>query len=579
MRNKGFTLIELLAVVVILAIIAIIAIPIIINLINESRESANLVSAKLYLKQASKAIARYQLTHLDATIEGDCDVQANGSLLCDIIPDQIQVEMSGDTAICGKFTVTDGKIVDIEKLTIGDYEFSGASIGDLEESPVDENSKCSSSGGETEPIVYLKDKIMEDNEAQSDAGINFQNPSSYVSDYAENIDINSELYNPTEYNLYGTGYSFSSSTGKFSVYGDTSDGYWDSSMTYYAYICENPDQNSECDVLYEIDYVDEYDNVYMYKHTSFANVVDSNGRGFFYTTHEPTTSYYFRGNVYNNYVNIGGHLFRIIRINEDGSIRIISSTPLAYSTFNDVATDNAHVGYMYGQTGSSSYAATHANTNSSTVKQLLDGIYAQYLDDYDEYLADAGFCGDRSLYTQNGGEPYVLDKNIIANYTGMNPDQAPVISDSGLGYGENITLYGAFYRAYAGTPTFQCINKNDLYTVSNTNGNGALTYKIGLISLDEAIYAGGALNKRNTNYYLFLNNNPWWTMSPMLYGRIDYDETYRFGYESAGVSGMGADTITSSLAVRPVINLKNDVVYLRGDGTYSDPYQIKLRGA
>ena len=47
--KKGFTLIELLAVIVILAIIALIATPIVLNIIKDSRESAGLRSAEMYL--------------------------------------------------------------------------------------------------------------------------------------------------------------------------------------------------------------------------------------------------------------------------------------------------------------------------------------------------------------------------------------------------------------------------------------------------------------------------------------------------------------------------------------------------
>ena len=71
------------------------------------------------------------------------------------------------------------------------------------------------------------------------------------------------------------------------------------------------------------------------------------------------TSYYFRGNVTNNYVNFAGKAWRIIRINGDGTIRMIydslptegrrDSTLLVNSSdFTAPMNDNAYVGYMYG---------------------------------------------------------------------------------------------------------------------------------------------------------------------------------------------------------------------------------------
>ena len=61
MRNKGFTLIELLAVIVILAIIALIATPIVLNIIKDSRESAGLRSAEMYLDAVEQSIAKQMM--------------------------------------------------------------------------------------------------------------------------------------------------------------------------------------------------------------------------------------------------------------------------------------------------------------------------------------------------------------------------------------------------------------------------------------------------------------------------------------------------------------------------------------
>ena len=80
------------------------------------------------------------------------------------------------------------------------------------------------------------------------------------------------------------------------------------------------------------------------------------------------TSYYFRGNVSNNYVKFANFYWRIVRINGDGSIRVIFDGTTAhangessedriigYSAFNEKSDDNAYIGYMYGTPGSSTY--------------------------------------------------------------------------------------------------------------------------------------------------------------------------------------------------------------------------------
>lgn len=89
---------------------------------------------------------------------------------------------------------------------------------------------------------------------------------------------------------------------------------------------------------------------------------DTNGKGLYYTstnTSDDKISYYFRGEVDNNYVNFAGFYWRIVRINEDGSIRLIyqGTTPSATETdaaigtssFNIDSGDNAFIGYMYGK--------------------------------------------------------------------------------------------------------------------------------------------------------------------------------------------------------------------------------------
>ena len=280
----------------------------------------------------------------------------------------------------------------------------------------------------------------------------------------------------------------------------------------------------------------------------------TNGQGLYYTntnTENNGTTYYFRGNVTNNYVSFAGFYWRIIRINEDGSVRLIyqgtsanatgSAATIGNSAFNSTYNDNAYVGYMYGTAGSSTYSATHANTNDSTIKGVIDTWYEENLIDYSTYLSDSGFCGDRSL-------------------------------SSGTGIAKTSTYYGAYNRLYTNkTPQFACPQSNDLYTTSSSNkGNKALDYPIGLITADEVAYAGGVVNKSNINYYLYTGNY-YWTMSPWLFAGSNANEWLVI---SDGVlAGYG---VLNSLGARPVINLKSGIEITSGDGTIGNEYIIKV---
>ena len=269
-------------------------------------------------------------------------------------------------------------------------------------------------------------------------------------------------------------------------------------------------------------------------------------------------SYYYRGNVTNNYVKFAGFYWRIIRINGDVTVRVIYDGTSAHvnsessadrqigtTAFNSSSEDNAYVGYMYGKTGASTYAETHVNTNNSTIKTYLDTWYENNIKGTtnEQYIADNIFCNDRSFASNN----------------------------SGTGAGTSTTYY-RWYN-FADSPNnnkmmLTCPQKNDAFTVNDTSkGNGALTYGIGLVTTDEAVLAGG-WSSSNSNYYLYSGQN-YWTMSPnKLLGLVE-------GRYVASFGGVDEDYkyINTSIGARPVINLKSEVL-LQGTGTVSDPYHL-----
>ncbi len=276
-------------------------------------------------------------------------------------------------------------------------------------------------------------------------------------------------------------------------------------------------------------------------------------------------SYYYRGNVTNNYVKFADKYWRIVRINGDGTVRVIYDGTSAHangessedrqigtSAFNSSYNDNAYVGYMYGQTGASTYAAAHANTNDSTIKAYIDNWYKTNIvgTANEQYLADNVFCNDRSIST----------------YT--------TSSNTKLGYGTNSTYYRWVYGPWNGTNygnmtmMLTCPQKNDAFTVSDTtNGNGALTYPVGLLSTDEIVLAGG-WNASNNGYYLY-SGQYWWASSPYnFYGSGAY---VRRVYSNGGA--LNAYHVDYFYGVRPVFNLKAEVL-AQGSGTASDPYRI-----
>jgi len=256
-------------------------------------------------------------------------------------------------------------------------------------------------------------------------------------------------------------------------------------------------------------------------------------------------------------------LWRIVRINEDGSVRIITQDDVGESAFNTSNDDNAYVGYMYGTTGQSgnnAYNLTHSNDNPSTIKEFLDDWYEENLSSYSSYLADAGFCNDRSVAPSAG-----LWKS----------------DDTALGYARNYTVYGAAGRLvnfnnYTGKenaqPQFKCPNEStDLFTTSSSSkGNKELTNPIGLITADEIAYAGAVYNTYSSDESMYLSGGYTLTMSPFY---------FKGSYANAWVVDSGGKPshidVEGGHDVRPVVNLRSGVEIIGGDGTSGNPYIIK----
>ena len=294
---------------------------------------------------------------------------------------------------------------------------------------------------------------------------------------------------------------------------------------------------------------------------------ESHEKGIFETTDDGGVSYYYRGSVENNYVSFAGYYWRIIRINGNGSIRLIydGTSPHANgeisedrqvgeTQFNVNNNDNMYVGYMY------TNGEAHGLGTSSVIKQANDNFYTSYLSNYANYIdVDTGFCGDRSALNHQDG----VGTGTVFTYT--------------LGY----------LRVLTSTPSLSCENSSDLYTVSSSNvGNKALTYSIGLITADEVIFAGhgggvfdGEYNYLPTspNSYL-ITGNPFWTITPAgsyntFGGRGWYSYVLYVG--SAGGIDDGVVNANGTHNLRPVINIRSDVTVL-GEGTVENPYTFSL---
>ena len=283
--------------------------------------------------------------------------------------------------------------------------------------------------------------------------------------------------------------------------------------------------------------------------TSFGTTVTATTTGTIYKSADSSQYdndgevYYFAGNPTDNWVKFGGFYWRIIRINGDGTLRLIYSgttaqitgagTRIGTSRFNSSYDNSMYVGFKYDS------GNNHGTGTNSKILNKLNTWYSSNLanhKDADKISTNAGFCNDRTFYLGGtSAEDYAAQERLQVNKN----------------------------------PSFKCSNSNDLFTVSGSNkGNKALDYPIGLITADEVAFAGGVYNNSNKKYYLYTKQD-YWTMSP--YSFSIGGPPIEFRVYSDG--SLNANNVYSAWGVRPVINLNADVK-LTGSGTSTDPYTV-----
>lgn len=255
------------------------------------------------------------------------------------------------------------------------------------------------------------------------------------------------------------------------------------------------------------------------------------------------TTYYYNGQVDNNYIKFGDNmLWRIIRVNGDGTIRLIYEGTIGNSSYNSSDNDAIYVGYKY------SLYNNHGLVNNSTIKDYLDTWYNNNLSEtkYEKYIVGSIFCTNRNAFSDSG-------KTINAD-----------------GYGTSIQYFENYNKN--NITVLKCSNSEDkFYINSSYNSNGILDYPIGLLSYEEAVLMG--LNRNNDNTSSFLTNgNNYWALTPSHYNGGAYNY-----YISSDGRLLNDKTVSNSLAVRPVISISADTPVI-GDGTKNNPYTFSLGG-
>ena len=485
--------------------------------------------------------------------------------------------------------------------------------------------------------------------------ITFQETTTEVSNTTNGV-----ISTPAHFTL-GKSYTFNSTTGMFTLTDYNNNDLSDEYINYYT--CGSTTGTyTSCTTMYQIRAYEKVQSgtTTTYKVTKAIRytykVLESldSEIGLYATNDDDGTSYFYRGAVENNYLSFAGFVWRIVRINGNGSIRLIysgtstnatgSATSIGTSQYNSRYFDPTYVGYKYHENfqlkedttqanytnisdnnvyyysdsysfneetrkftlngnkisgtwesanqevlasypytclstnengtcdfllrlkgynsptsakvnyitySSVDYPSLLNNTKDSTIKGKIDSWYATNIQNkqdsngvsYASYLSDEVFCNDRTF---TSGDGFSISKT---------------------------TIFSPYYRVLnQKQPSLSCSQDSDKFTVSPEKGNGKLTYPVGLITVDEAAFAGGVYLSVNPKYYLYTGQT-YWTMSPSDFSSSNAIASAWF-VDSTGF--LSAYWVTTLPDVRPVINLLPDILITGGDGTKVNPYMVAL---
>ena len=366
------------------------------------------------------------------------------------------------------------------------------------------------------------------------------NATNYYISYADDYTVNETtgkftLVNPTIATAKYTTDMASSLVGKYAVWNTSKPTVTNTQNQRFIYKISTNVSDITSTIKYE--YIDSSSLKTESRESTLSITPDDNG-----------TSYYYRGGVEDNYVNFAGMCWRIVRIQGDGSVKLILedyNTTCNSSTYTGNWSDGNT--YVFGY--DSNFKADFVN-NMQGVKDKNTG------------LADAL----KSFQTTKMSS--YLDKLKVDDWC---YDHNVVSTDDVVEY------YGANKRIYTDkSPSLVCSG-----TKLTKYKDGTDMY-VGTLTADEISYAGAKVGSYNYSYYIMNNYAKnsyleWWTLSPSYwYDEDGHDYVFRVGDDGLLSDDyvVYIDGSATYRSFRPAVSLKSSVEITSGDGTISNPYTV-----
>lgn len=356
-----------------------------------------------------------------------------------------------------------------------------------------------------------------------------------------------------------------------------------------------------------------YDTLLSQSYTLDTNVdfrqdaSSSNGNGLMMMSSTQNDTYpivYYRGNVNTNNVIYNDFCWLIVRTTETGGVKLVYNGEVnsdgscnnysnvtatkaydenyinAYinkqvTMFNAASASPVYNGYMYNDDVAylngvtldiENYKAHHSdftidnetgrhnqNKYNSTAKDIIDAWYVSNIDGKAEesLLEDTVWCSDRSVTSTT---------RTIDNHATN-------------GYNFDFSTRTRISEYEEARPSIACLRDVDKFTVDRNNGNGDLTYPIGLLTADEMLLAGNNTDSVTEESpritYLSIPTNVFLTMSP---ATLTGPYAMIFWVGSGQTTSAPVDINLPGL--RPSVSIIHDSYIAGGYGTFESPYRI-----
>ncbi|MBQ3021214.1 MAG: hypothetical protein IJD92_03215 [Bacilli bacterium] len=332
----------------------------------------------------------------------------------------------------------------------------------------------------------------------------------------------------------------------------------------------NPDSDTELDVP---------------SPTTFTSI-EENEVGLYKAEDDHGMSYYFRGASSVNYLNFAGMCWRIVRINGDGSVKLILEDRYATCDDREDIDGSGTADYKYtgkwSDEGLGYYFASDSNGKADFLNSEVANSFKIFQNALSEKI-NREYSG-KNLSDKLNIEEWCYDHNITGT------------TDFGYDDGYNLVFnrdeatmgwyayksYGAYNRMLAGTPSLKCSGTKLMKFKDDTD------MYVSTLTVDEIVFAGVVWNDSifNKNSYLSSEEQHWWTISPAWYDEDFYSDTV-FSFETndsegarliVGVTGESdGESYAETRRSRPAVSLKPDIMVVdeEGIGTIDKPYVIE----